>query len=146
MQTVSSITPIPSLFSANSNFAISHESGNSINYQTGIPSIFSLSIDSGGSYITRAMVNTLARAISSAQFLHQCGHINTFDSSVSSAIGGYPLGAILDYYYTMSNSVRKVRSLISNNTYDFTSDISYIDNEKWAFADNIKPITTVFDM
>ena len=139
------ITGIPSLFSS-TNFSIGQTAGNSINFQTGIPSIYSLDITSGGSYITRIIMNGIVRLISASQYFHQCGYITTFDSSVSSAIGGYPLGAILDYFDTSYNVVRKVRSLIENNTYDFTSNTGYIDGAKWAYVDKINLPSGIFDI
>lgn len=145
MQTISQIAPIPSTFSLDV-FPILSTDSSSMNFQTGIPSTFSIPIDSGGVYITRAMMNGLARIITSGQYLSECGNINTFDANVSSAIGGYPQYAILDYFDQAFYVVRKVRSLIENNTYNFVESPNYIDDEHWKFVDNIKTPTTLFSI
>ena len=56
-------------------------------------------------------------------FLQNGGYI-TYDDNVATAIGGYPQGAILNYY---NNGVfAQVRSLVDNNQYNFVSNPSYI--------------------
>lgn len=56
-------------------------------------------------------------------FLQNGGYI-TYDDNVATAIGGYPEGAILNYY---NNGVfAQVRSLVNNNQYNFVSNPSYI--------------------
>lgn len=55
----------------------------------------------------------------------QNGGLVTFSTAVSNKIGGYPQGAILDYIDN-NGSYSKVKSLIDDNTYDFTSNPSYI--------------------
>lgn len=56
-------------------------------------------------------------------FLQNGGYI-TYDDNVATAIGGYPQGAILNYY---SDGVfAQVRSLVDNNQYNFVSNPSYI--------------------
>ena len=60
----------------------------------------------------------------------QNGGLITFSQSVSDTIGGYPLGAILDYIST-GGVYSKVRSLIDDNTYNFVTNPSYIDNIHW---------------
>ena len=55
----------------------------------------------------------------------QNGGLVTFSTAVSNKIGGYPQGAILDYIDN-NGSYSKVKSLIDDNTYDFTSNHSYI--------------------
>ena len=55
----------------------------------------------------------------------QNGGLVTFSAVVSNKIGGYPEGAILDYIDN-NGSYSKVKSLIDDNTYDFTLNPSYI--------------------
>lgn len=56
-------------------------------------------------------------------FLQNGGYI-TYDDNVATAIGGYPAGAILNYYN--NGAFSQVRSLVDNNQYNFVSNPSYI--------------------
>ena len=62
-------------------------------------------------------------------FLQNGGNI-TFNQAVSDKIGGYPQGAVLDYI-DENGTFSKVRSLIDDNTYNFVTTPSYIDNVHW---------------
>lgn len=109
------------------------------NLQTGFPAITQIPIDNGGIPPERKDFNGLGYLLSSFYFFTQCGGIYTFNRNVSNAIGGYPLGAVL--YYTDSNGTTyKVRSLLENNTFDFVTTPSYIDNEHWEYVSST-PIT-----
>lgn len=109
------------------------------NLQTGFPAITQVPIDNGGVPPERKDFNGLGYLLSSFYFFTQCGGIYTFNRNVSNAIGGYPLGAVL--YYTDSNGTTyKVRSLLENNTFDFVTTPSYIDDEHWAYVSST-PIT-----
>lgn len=109
------------------------------NLQTGFPVITQIPIDNGGIPPERMDFNGLGYLLSSFYFFTQCGGVYTFNQDVSNAIGGYPLGAVL--YYTDSNGTTyKVRSLLENNTYNFVTTPSYIDNEHWAYVSST-PIT-----
>lgn len=109
------------------------------NLQTGFPAITQVPIDNGGIPPERMDFNGLGYLLSSFYFFTQCGGIYTFNRNVSNAIGGYPLGAVL--YYTDSNGTTyKVRSLLENNTFDFVTTPSYIDDKHWAYVSST-PIT-----
>lgn len=109
------------------------------NLQTGFPPITQIPIDNGGIPPERMDFNGLGYLLSSFYFFTQCGGVYTFNRNVSNAIGGYPLGAVL--YYTDSNGTTyKVRSLLENNTFDFVTTPSYIDDEHWEYVSST-PIT-----
>lgn len=67
-------------------------------------------------------------------FFQDGGYI-TFDAAVSMLIGGYPKGAILDYYNELTNYYTKVTSLIDDNTNNFVEDPALIDGINWQFVD-----------
>ena len=109
------------------------------NLQTGFPAITQVPIANGGIPPERMDFNGLGYLLSSFYFFTQCGGVYTFNQDVSNAIGGYPLGAVL--YYTDSNGTTyKVRSLLENNTFDFVTTPSYIDDKHWAYVSST-PIT-----
>ena len=109
------------------------------NLQTGFPAVTQIPIDNGGIPPERMDFNGLGYLLSSFYFFTQCGGIYTFNQDVSNAIGGYPLGAVL--YYTDSNGTTyKVRSLLENNTFDFVTTPSYIDDKHWTYVSST-PIT-----
>lgn len=97
---------------------------------TGFPAICSERIADGGKAPRRADFNGAFNLVSQHHFFLQNGGTETFRQSVSDAIGGYPLGARLWYVNQAGESVI-VRSLIQNNTYNFNTDPSYIDGQKW---------------
>lgn len=67
-------------------------------------------------------------------FFQDGGYI-TFDTAVSMLIGGYPKGAILDYYNESTNYYTKVTSLIDDNTNNFVENPALIDGINWQFVD-----------
>lgn len=71
--------------------------------------------------------NGLGYLLSQFCFALQNGWFPTFDADVSTAIGGYPLGAVL--WYATGNYF--VKSLKANNTDNFVSDPSKIDGVSW---------------
>lgn len=96
----------------------------------GFPSITSETPDNGGLPPERKDFNGLGYLTTTYDFFYQAGGQYTFNSTISTAIGGYPQGARLWYTDSNGNTV-VVRSLIQNNTYDFVSNPSYIDGTKW---------------
>lgn len=97
---------------------------------TGFPAICSERIADGGKAPRRADFNGAFNLVSQHHFFLQNGGTETFRQSVSDAIGGYPINSRL--WFTNSNGESViVRSLISNNTYNFNTDPSYIDGIKW---------------
>lgn len=71
--------------------------------------------------------NGLGYLLSQFCFALQNGWFPTFDADVSTAIGGYPLGAVL--WYATGNYL--VKSLKANNTDNFVSDPTKIDGISW---------------
>lgn len=94
------------------------------------------------------------------QYRRQMGGIRTYDPAFASVIDGYPKGAQLEYLQVYDGStlltrsdiedqgfgytdsytykMRKVLSLIDDNTYDFVATPSYIDNQKWMYCDVVE--------
>lgn len=75
------------------------------------------------------------------QYRRQMGGIRTYDPGFAAVINGYPRGSQLEYLQSVTEDgvtrhyLRKVLSLIDDNTYDFVEDPSYIDNVHWMFCD-----------
>lgn len=97
-----------------------------VSQSTGFPAICSERIADGGKAPRRADFNGVFNLLSRYMFFKQNGGVETFRSDVSTAIGGYPLNAILSY--KNGSDVKFVRSMIANNTYNFVSTPSYIDD------------------
>lgn len=105
-------------------------------FYDGVPSMYS---SYRGKRVNRADINGIGRMISQSGFFNRNGGYYTYDAQVAEAIGGYPKGAILKYKDTDAGYVRTVRSLISDNKYDFVSNPEYIDDEHWGYVDMIVP-------
>ena len=100
----------------------------------GFPAITGLPSDQGGLPPERKDFNALGYLTTTYDWFYQCGGTFTFNSTISTAIGGYPLGARL--WYTNPDGVSMiVRSTIQNNTNDFVSDPTKIgrpgENKPW---------------
>ena len=91
-------------------------------FEKGFDSAFSAPHSNGGKYVTRAQMNRIGNLATKNDFYRMCGGINTFDPVFAQKIGGYPKGAILDYY--TGTQLLKVVSLVENNTDDFTQSIT----------------------
>lgn len=73
----------------------------------------------------RADFNALGYLTTSYDYFYQAGGTFTFNSTIASAIGGYPLGSRL--WHTNAGGMSMIlRSTKDNNTDDFTQDESYI--------------------
>ncbi len=68
-----------------------------VSYENGIPIQYSVPKDSGGSPITRQLMNRLMYNATVGTFMHEVGYPVTFDANLSAKIGGYPLGANLKW-------------------------------------------------
>lgn len=90
-------------------------------------------LDDGGIAPERKNFNGLFYLSTDQRVFLQNGGFVTFNANVSSAIGGYPQGAILG---NMDSNGRFsfVKSLIDDNTYNFVATPSYIDGEHWEYA------------
>ena len=84
-------------------------------------------------------INAIGEIATREQYFRQCGGIRTFSKTVSDVIGGYPKGAVLEYWD--GQHLRLVASLIDDNTFDFSSDTSWIDGEHWVYADSYSQTT-----
>lgn len=90
----------------------------------GFPAITSESPDDGGLPPERKDFNGLGYLTTLYDFFYQAGGTFTFDVTISSAIGGYPLGARLWYFDGDESYI--VRSTKANNTDNFITTPSYI--------------------
>lgn len=118
--------------------------GNTLNYPTGFPSVYSVPASNGGKYLARGDINAIGNVATNDLFYHKCGGLNTFDADFAVKIGGYPKGAILDF--VNGRYIHSVISLVDNNKVDFTGAIptssqasggiltGSVDNENWAYC------------
>lgn len=129
MTAVPSIVTIPQPFAANGDKAVIGNASTSSapNYTDGFPATFSAY---NGPYPTRQQFNGLFNIATANQYAAQCGQINTFNSELATAIGGYAAGAILDYYN--GGTLLKVVSLVNGNTYNFVEN--GVDGVNWAYC------------
>lgn len=91
----------------------------------GFPSITSESPDDGGLPPERKDFNALGYLSTSYNFFNQAGGVFTYDSTIATAIGGYPMNARL-WYTDGSGNTFILRSTKQNNTDNFVSTPSYI--------------------
>lgn len=101
------------------------EGSNRASYQMGWSEVTSKPIDEGGIPPNRLDFNGLGTLLTTYLYALQNGQYVTFNSSVSTKIGGYPLGAIL-WYVDNGTPKYMVQSLVANNT---ESDLT--DTTKW---------------
>lgn len=108
------------------------------NFSTGFPAITQNPIPNGGIPPERADFNGMFNLLSSALVYIQNGGQWTFVPEVSNAIGGYPAGAILNYYDATHKVNKRVISNINNNVNNFLLDPSQIgDSSKpWSYTEN----------
>lgn len=84
----------------------------------GFPQVTSDDPDDGGLPPERKDINGLGYLTTTYDYFYQAGGTFTFNPTISTAIGGYPLGARL--WYTDSNGATTiVRSTVANNTNNF---------------------------
>lgn len=98
---------------------------NKASLSEGFPQVTSESIIEGGIPPERADFNGILNLTTSQYCYLQNGGGFTFSSDVSSAIGGYPLNALL-WYYPANSTPCLVRSTKGNNTDNFTTNPAYI--------------------
>ena len=92
---------------------------------SGFPAITSDSPDQGGLPPERKDFNGLGYLTTTYDFFYQAGGTYTWNDTIATAIGGYPLGARL--WYTDGNGNTNIlRSTKGNNTDNFTTTPSYI--------------------
>ena len=86
----------------------------------GFPAITSEDPDDGGLPAERKDFNGLGYLTTTYDYFYQAGGTFTFNDTISTAIGGYPIGARL--WYTDNNGATTIlRSTIANNTNNFNN-------------------------
>lgn len=99
---------------------------NRASYQDGFPSVTSTPIADGGIPPNRLDFNGMGTIFTAYAYALQQGQYPTFDSTVSTKIGGYPLNALLwRYDSTNTYPMYLVRSKTSNNTHSDLTDTTY---------------------
>ena len=91
----------------------------------GFPQITGLKPAQGGLPPERKDFNALGYLTTTYDYFYQAGGVFTFDSTISTAIGGYPLNARL-WYVDGNGNAYILRSTKQNNTDNFVSTPSYI--------------------
>jgi hypothetical protein len=94
---------------------------NLVNFADGFPSAYSSPKSNNGKFVTRGELNAIGNLATKNEFYRMCGGINTFDPEFAEKIGGYPEGAILDYFD--GYKLTKVISLVGDNDFDFRSGL-----------------------
>lgn len=84
----------------------------------GFPEITGIDPDDGGIPAERKDFNALGYLTTLYDFFYQAGGTFTFNPTVSTAIGGYPLGARL-WYVNGAGQTMILRSTVANNTDNF---------------------------
>ena len=124
--------------------SIADADGDTLNYPTGFPSVYSVPASSGGKYLGRGDINAVGNIATNDLFYHKCGGLNTFDADFAAKVGGYPKGAILKF--VNGTYVYDVISLVDNNKVDFTGAMpttaqqaagivsGSIDNTNWMYC------------
>ena len=97
--------------------------------EKGFPDITMQALNQGGRPPRGQGMNGLLNLATDQKVYLQNGGIITFDENVSTTIGGYPQGAVLDYIN--NDTYSKVISLIDDNTVNFL--INGIDGTNWQY-------------
>lgn len=97
--------------------------------EQGFPDITMTALNQGGRPPRGQGMNGLLNLATDQKVYLQNGGIITFDENVSTKIGGYPQGAVLDYIN--NDTYSKVISLIDDNTVNFL--INGIDGTNWQY-------------
>ena len=112
---------------------------NALSYDEGFPVATATPQSDGGIPPKRTDMNKVLNLLSKNQVFLQNGGVYTFDSTISTAIGGYPLGAILRFYDGDASYL--VSSLENNNTEAPTkANIKYKESDtgkKWKCIERV---------
>lgn len=105
--------------------------------EEGYPEITITPIAEGGIPPAGGDLNGMFNLLSQFYFFNQNGGTYTFNSSVSSAIGGYPLGAVLWYNNSINGTHIQVVSNLENNTFNFNQNPDFIggSDKPWSYVD-----------
>ena len=99
---------------------------NRVSYQDGFPAVTSTPIVDGGLPPNRLDFNGIGTLLTTWLYAIQQGQFTTFDSTVSTKIGGYPQNAIL-WYVSGGVPQYMVRSKVANNTESDLTNTTYWD-------------------
>lgn len=91
----------------------------------GFPEVTSLDPDDGGIPAERKDFNALGYLTTTYDFFYQAGGTFTYNATIASAIGGYPLGARL-WYDDGNGHTAILKSTKGNNTDNFVTTPSFI--------------------
>lgn len=85
--------------------------------------------------------NILGRIGCNAGLFRSMGGVRTFNPDFSTLIGGYPKGAQLYHHFVSGGQhyLRKVVSMVDNNTFNFLTESAGVDNVHWAYCDTFNP-------
>ena len=142
MESIPSIVPIPVPFcNLGSKDEIKYSDAETKpSLSSGFGAKFEKPESGGGTYVTRQQMNGILYLATAGECARQNGAINTFNPDLVATTGGYAEGAVLDAL--VGGTVRKVRSLHNNNTFDFTkSGINGID---WEYCDSAAGAMKIF--
>jgi len=113
-----------------------------INYADGFPVEYAMPISESttGKYLIRGDFNAVGNIGTANHFFMQCGGYHTFSQAVSDLIGGYPLGAILDWYDSATGWIRKVRCIKNGGNCtipidDPTNGVNGSGTKYWSIVD-----------
>ena len=137
MQSSSIITPtvIETPFALNGDKNIPSQTASGTDTSSideGFLPITQVNLNDGGSAPERKDFNGMFYLSTDQRVYLQNGGLITFDSSVSTAIGGYPKGAILGYL--TNNGLGFVESCIEDNTQNFITNPTLINGTVWKYS------------
>lgn len=104
--------------------------------QEGFPRVTQTPLADGGIPPAGGDLNGMLNLVSQFYFHTQNGGTYTFNQNVSNAIGGYPKGSVL-WYFDADGNRSQVVSNRDDNTYNFTTNPSYIGDSTapWSYSD-----------
>lgn len=104
---------------------------NDVNFVEGFTPAFSAPGSQGGRYVTRQELNAVGHLASVNEFRRQVGGIVTFNPILAEKIGGYPMGAVLEYLDGLN--YYRVISRVDNNMVNF-NEVG-VDGTNWAYCE-----------
>lgn len=104
---------------------------NDVNFVEGFTPAFAAPGSQGGRYVTRQEMNAIGHLASVNEFRRQVGGIITFNQDLADKIGGYPMGAVLEYLDGLN--YYRVISRVDNNMVNF-NDVG-VDGVNWAYCE-----------
>lgn len=99
-------------------------------------------LDDGGQAPERIDFNGMFYLSTDQRVFLQNGGFITYNANVSTAIGGYPKGAVLAYLDNSGN-FNFVESEIENNQYNFITNPAYINGTYWSYRNVLKDLSNI---